>query len=146
MTLPCWKCGALPATTASFSSSLTPQIAHLLNSNDAPLDSETAIVHSIVTAGQDCVDMLTAQISALHAAIDRLMDERAQVKQLVEEHTHILSPIRHLPPELVLEILGRPSLPCTKRLGRNTVTRPPWHLGHICRTWRQWALADPALW
>ncbi|KAJ7787941.1 hypothetical protein B0H13DRAFT_2395133 [Mycena leptocephala] len=75
----CWKCGAVP--TDGDSSSAAPGLSsidldHLLATNDAPTDFETAIIQDYITNGRRRVDHLTAEINALRVRGYRLIRER----------------------------------------------------------------------
>ncbi|KAJ7622479.1 hypothetical protein FB45DRAFT_689065, partial [Roridomyces roridus] len=55
------------------------------------------------------------------------------------------SPVRRVPPEVLCEIFARVR-PVPRRISFYEVEQPPWILGHICRLWRDTALACPRLW
>ncbi|KAJ6561899.1 hypothetical protein B0H19DRAFT_1142968 [Mycena capillaripes] len=117
-------------------------LTHLLKSNDVPLDSEIPFIRDIVREGQDQVDELGAQIDNLDAAIARLVQKRDEIAEQVRKHRAVLSPIRHVPPELVCEILALSVFSDDD----DAANSPPWHLGHICQSWRHSVLGNPSLW
>ncbi|KAF7347405.1 F-box domain-containing protein [Mycena venus] len=147
----CWKCGALPATLESFlgpTPSFSPDFGHLLASNNVPLDSEIPLIRRIVSDGEDRIAALTAligaftaQIQHLEDVISQLNDQRDEATEQVHKYRTIVSPVRRVPPELVCEIFA---LSAAKDRAHNV--RPPWRLGGICQSWRQYALAYPRLW
>ncbi|KAJ7131386.1 hypothetical protein C8R44DRAFT_57072 [Mycena epipterygia] len=130
----------LPTSSSSFSS----RLAHLLESKDIPLDSDVPVIRRIIAENQTRVDALNAQIDILQIAMERLIAERDERQECVRMHIAVVSPVRRMPPELMCEIFAL--TPCTRRIGEDTVYCPPWRLGHICRSWRDWAHADPSLW
>ncbi|KAJ7845261.1 hypothetical protein B0H14DRAFT_2775049 [Mycena olivaceomarginata] len=142
----CWQCGAPPteATTATASTKSQPllDLSHLLASNDTPLDSEISFICDVISDGKGLVNALSSQIDNLEAVVARLIRKRDEMAQLVCQHRAILSPVRRVPPELVCDILAL-SLSSNDD---DTEIRPPWHLGHICGSWRRAVLGYPALW
>ncbi|KAJ7153803.1 hypothetical protein C8R46DRAFT_1119630 [Mycena filopes] len=145
---PCWQCGASASKGRAFLDSIphpSPNIVHLLTSNDTPPDVDLPVIHARIDAGMARIDELSSQISMMQSAIARLTQERDEIEKFVRKHAKILSPIRRTPPELVFEILGQ-AWPSTRRIGNHTASRPPWQFGHICRSWRASALASPYLW
>ncbi|KAF7336958.1 hypothetical protein MVEN_02132200 [Mycena venus] len=141
----CWHCGA-PSTCAA-----TPEIARtpsldftrLLTSNDVPLDSEIPFICDIISEGQASVDALNVQIDNFQRALAQVVCKRDAITERIRQHRAIVSPIRHIPSELICEILAL-TLPGDN--GGKINRRPPWHFGHICRPWRLAALGNPSFW
>ncbi|KAJ7648102.1 hypothetical protein FB45DRAFT_998929 [Roridomyces roridus] len=106
---------------------------HLLTSNIAPLDAELTILLQAIADTE-------ARLQVLHETAP----ERDALVARAEQYKAILSPVRRVPPELVCEVLAM--VPCTRKIGSQTVDQPPWKLGHVCRSWRHWALGCPWLW
>ncbi|KAJ7460318.1 hypothetical protein FB451DRAFT_1096843 [Mycena latifolia] len=150
----CWKCGALPEEISSLPVAQVVDVSsaaftHLINSNDVPLDREVPEIHHIIANSQDRLDALDSQIDSLHATLAQLVRRRDEMAEDVHKHKAVLSPVRRVPPELLCAIFWM-ALPFTRRVqGRangDLVTQAPWHLGQVCRKWRETALAYPHLW
>jgi len=143
----CWKCEAPPTALADELPMDTPPIdfSQLLASNDSPLFSHIPSIRQTVTFSRLRVDALDAQIDALRATMEQLIEERDETAERVEQYTAILSPVRRVPAELICEIFSWTS-PRPRKIGENSVAQPPWHLGHICRSWRDTALGNTLLW
>ncbi|KAJ7123481.1 hypothetical protein C8R44DRAFT_875672 [Mycena epipterygia] len=120
------------------------RLAHLLKTNDIPIDWEIPVICNIIFENQTRVDALNAQIDVLRTTMEELVAERDQRQECVRRHASVVSLVRRVPQELICEILAL--TPCTRRIGSISISCPPWRLGHICRSWRNWALADPFLW
>ncbi|KAJ7768692.1 hypothetical protein DFH07DRAFT_736322 [Mycena maculata] len=129
---------------AELVSSSGPRLTRLLESNDAPLGTDIPTVRQIISDQQARVDAFNAQIDALQTTMGQLITERDAAAESVRTHSTIISPLRRVPSELICEIFSLTQ--CTQRIGRETVNCPPWHLAHICRSWRYWTLSDPFLW
>ncbi|KAJ7087450.1 hypothetical protein C8R44DRAFT_650196 [Mycena epipterygia] len=140
-----------PAATAAARADTTgsnrasSRLAHLLASNDIPLDSEIPAIHQFISDNQSRVDALDARIDVLRIAMKKLIAERDPIQESVRKHAAIVSTICRVPPDVMCQIFAL-TLPHTMRIRLLPVKRPPWRLGHICRSWRNWALADPFLW
>ncbi|KAJ7767263.1 hypothetical protein B0H16DRAFT_1882611 [Mycena metata] len=145
---PCWQCGASAIEGPAFLDSIgriPSNVARLLANNDPPSDDDIPVVRGRIDAGMARIDEIDSQIDMLYSVIGRLAEERTSIQKFVKQNATILSPIRRTPPELVFEILGQ-AWSFTRRIGDHRVNRPPWHFGHICRSWRASALASPYLW
>ncbi|KAJ7686040.1 hypothetical protein B0H14DRAFT_2188627, partial [Mycena olivaceomarginata] len=106
-----------------------------LVTNEAPVEVEIPVIQAIITDRRLRVDALIARIDILRATRDRLITERDEMAEHARQCTAVLWPVRRLPPELIYEIFAR-TLPCTRRVGHETVDQAPWDLGHISRLWR----------
>ncbi|KAJ7648209.1 hypothetical protein DFH06DRAFT_1095634 [Mycena polygramma] len=153
MTQLCPNCGVPPSTLTLLSDSLpavsSPDLTHVLTSNDPPLESELPSIHTYIGDGQDTIRELDAQIGSLEAQIHNLraalfrsQSRRHEVAENVRQHQSIMSPIRRVPAELICEIF----LAASSSEDAVAVNKPPWYLGHICQAWRHHALSYPALW
>ncbi|KAJ7247893.1 hypothetical protein B0H12DRAFT_733617 [Mycena haematopus] len=148
MTQVCWKCGAPPKASLTLASLLEPlppnppPVIHLLNTNDAPIDSEIQVVQEIVSAGEDRMRALDAEIVHLQTTLAQLAERRIETTEHLREHRAILSAVRRVPQELICEIFDLSSA----QDRADPEARPPWRLGGISRPWRQYALAYPPLW
>ncbi|KAJ7124314.1 hypothetical protein C8R44DRAFT_147227 [Mycena epipterygia] len=110
-----------------------------LNSNEAPLDTESTMVKSVVPKARLRLAVVEHEQS--------LEEERASLSGQLAEHNTILSPLRRMPPEVLGEIFSwnLPSID-TLRRGRLSVADSPWVLTHISGHWRAVALSIPSLW
>ncbi|KAJ7757453.1 hypothetical protein B0H16DRAFT_1536695 [Mycena metata] len=112
------------ATQFSVNLNHSLDFSQLLTSNDAPLDSDIPIIRAVISDGETHVDALNKQIHDLQLTLAGLVQRRDKMAEQVRQHHAIVSPVRRLPPE----------------------KRPPWHVGHICQSWRHTALCYPLLW
>ncbi|KAJ7628270.1 hypothetical protein DFH06DRAFT_1057440, partial [Mycena polygramma] len=134
----CWKCGAAPADRDELSSSGPVDLTHLLSTNDPLLDVENTLIRHLVAKDSHRMDALNAQIRLLIA-------ERDGMAERLKQYSAVLAPVRRVPPELVYEIFSW-TLPLERQIRPGIVPQPPWYLGHISRSWRNIAVALPALW
>ncbi|KAJ7648241.1 hypothetical protein DFH06DRAFT_574159 [Mycena polygramma] len=155
MTQLCHHCGAPPLTLRLLAesesqpavSSESLELTHLLRSNDPPLESELPSIREAIGDGKDRIRVFDAQIGSLEtqihdlrAALSRYQSRRDEVAQSVRRHQSVISPIRRVPAELICEIFLAAST------SEDGMTKPPWYLGQICRSWRNYAVSYPALW
>ncbi|KAJ7618218.1 hypothetical protein DFH06DRAFT_100206 [Mycena polygramma] len=147
MAKPCWKCGAPPRTTlAAIDVQQAPpgessqDLARLMTTNEAPLDSEVQSIQILIAHGKQQADALDAQIADFHATLTQLVRKRDETMDGVRQYRALLSSVRRVPLELLCEIFA------LTMSADDAAERPPWYLGHICRSWRFSALACPSLW
>jgi hypothetical protein len=136
----CSKCGAPDLKALLQMPLVSSDVTRLQTSNDVPLDHEAISICHLIVEGQDRVDALNAAIDMLHASVAQLVQKRDEAIQSVHDHKSVLSAARRVPPELLCAIFSMTS-PCTRRVEGNNVHQPPWHLAHVCRSWRETALS-----
>ncbi|KAJ7126287.1 hypothetical protein C8R44DRAFT_781541 [Mycena epipterygia] len=91
--------------TAQKSDPRASRLAHLLESNDIPLDSEIPFIRQIISDNEARVDALNPQIDVLGAAMEELVAERDQTQQCIRKHAAVLSAVRRVPSELISRYL-----------------------------------------
>ncbi|KAJ6462202.1 hypothetical protein C8R45DRAFT_1178714 [Mycena sanguinolenta] len=111
----------------------------LLETNDAPRDSDISVIQQTISAAEDRLRALDAQIHPLQTTLAQLLQRRAEVAEHLREHRAVLSPVRRVPPELICEIFDMAT-------AQSRATKSPWWTGFISQPWRQYALAYPPLW
>ncbi|KAJ6526629.1 hypothetical protein DFH09DRAFT_1285884 [Mycena vulgaris] len=124
-------------------------LAPLLQSNEAPLPTQAALVQDILRTEEVTLSALGAEISALQFKLRILQKKHDNLTSEMNQLTRILSPIRRLPLEIIGEIFLYFS-PSSHVDWQNTRKRHrvilPWELGQICRLWRTVALSLGQLW
>ncbi|KAJ6476336.1 hypothetical protein C8R45DRAFT_1077251 [Mycena sanguinolenta] len=141
--------------TMESDSPVPASLAPLLRSNDAPTPSQKSLVEGILRGKQTELSVLGDEISRLENSLCALRMQQADLAAEMHEYSCILSPIRHVPPEIIGEIFlyfapstmhpdGFRPRPGPGYDYYNTwaqhdsyrVVRLPWKLGHICHQWR----------
>ncbi|KAJ7646503.1 hypothetical protein FB45DRAFT_1098288 [Roridomyces roridus] len=116
-------------------------IAHLLATNSAPegLESRIASAH---------LAELEKQAAFLESVMVACADRHADVLRSIRDHKSILSPVRRLPNELLVEIfmvVVRDTYGFDDNVPRPW-SQPPWTLARVCRRWTAVALGTSLLW
>ncbi|KAJ7138180.1 hypothetical protein C8R44DRAFT_661234, partial [Mycena epipterygia] len=147
----CAQCGTAVATAAENPVDLaaTPGTRHhsLLNSNEAPLDSDSTIVKAVISKDRARLAWVDQEISRLYDRMRHLEEERASLSSHLAENTPILSPLRRMPPEVLSEIFSW-TLPSVSDLRQTnfSIADSPWVLTHVSSNWRAVSLSIPSLW
>jgi hypothetical protein len=81
----------------------------------------------------------------LRATLEQVARQRDEAVDHVHRYRAILSPVRRVPTELICEIFAL-TLDTVSSENKEIGKMPPWHLGHICRSWRLSALGFPSFW
>ncbi len=146
-----------------------PTFANLLRSNDSPSPSEECELRDSVSAGEACVvaiddhvaalkklqQALSNQLALIGAEIEGLDGERRKVVARIAQHKRLLSPVRRLPPEILLKIfLGTIIFPMLRTQSQREEYWWDFHPGKsalwsielVCKTWRRAVLDFPELW
>ncbi|KAJ7646539.1 hypothetical protein FB45DRAFT_1051211 [Roridomyces roridus] len=121
---------------------LPAAIAHLIGSNTAPDSLEERIARAYTAE-------LESQAAFLQDVMAVCARQHAVLLQSLEAHKPILSPIRHLPNELLAEIFTvvvRDAFNSIPSWGRLPHFEHPWVLSRVCRRWATVALGTPSLW
>ncbi|KAJ7209220.1 hypothetical protein GGX14DRAFT_632450, partial [Mycena pura] len=127
---------------ASASARFRPLSEKILQSSYRLSPSEIGIATEIVSEGERQIADLDVAIARARIELEQLTQQREVVRKQVLEHRQAIRPVRRLPPEIVSKLLVS-ALPDTPH---DDFADTPWYLGHICRYWRDVALAEPALW
>ncbi|KAJ7735007.1 hypothetical protein B0H16DRAFT_135196 [Mycena metata] len=117
----------------------------LLNSNEVPLDSEISTVKSTGSRLNAQLVDIGEEIARLDRRLEELKDEHQSLIRLRAQNVAILSPLRRIPPEVLVEIFMW-TLPPLRGLPTRICKKSPWLLTHISRHWRAVATSTPSLW
>ncbi|KAJ7483501.1 hypothetical protein FB451DRAFT_1364408 [Mycena latifolia] len=147
----CSECASLQTPSVPFDLHITPGTPHhrFFNSNEAPLEPDDVdLVKSAVSNNEDCLARIDREISRVRDRLKDLEITRGLVATHLARNRSILSPLRRMPPEILLDIfsLTLPSILTARRRDRFNVNDVPWTLSHISSYWRSVALASPSLW
>ncbi|KAK0476164.1 hypothetical protein IW261DRAFT_442110 [Armillaria novae-zelandiae] len=118
-----------------------PSVASLLRTNDAPSPLQSTQLKASLddlkrplAEAQSDLDLLRSAVATLETRVSRLQSIKLDYKTA-------LSPIRHVPMEVIAEIL-RHSWPTGTLgitgsvFGASNPRHGPWILGHVCNLWR----------
>ncbi|KAK0441861.1 hypothetical protein EV421DRAFT_1736502 [Armillaria borealis] len=146
-----------------------PTFNNLLRSNDSPSPSEECELRDSISVGESRViaidihvaalkelqQALSSQLALIGAELDGLGSERGKVVARIAEHKHLLSPVRRLPPEILLKIfLGTVIFPMPRTQSQrdrywwdfHPSESALWSIELVCKTWRRVVLDFPELW
>ncbi|KAJ6508328.1 hypothetical protein C8R45DRAFT_440055 [Mycena sanguinolenta] len=115
-----------------------------LHTNYVPLDSEILGIRSLLVDATHEMARIDTQIEAMEIALGQLKKHRASLKLQINAHLALISPIRRVPQDVLLEIF-QPCLP-TEHNALIDYAEAPLLLGRICRHWRAIAHSTPMLW
>ncbi|KAF7336578.1 F-box domain-containing protein [Mycena sanguinolenta] len=118
-------------------------LLRLSGSNEPPRDHEVSLLRAQVARASERLASLDAEISLLHDHLRRLEQDRADLSRYRAQQKAILSPLRRVPPEILVhifrDVVG--AVPEPLRIDSG-----PWPLSHACSRWRAVALRDRRLW
>ncbi|KAF7347213.1 F-box domain-containing protein [Mycena venus] len=145
----CSQCGAdasAPAEKRRYFE-VAPGTPHhrLLNSNDAPLDSDVTFVKSEIAKIDDRLAYLDGRAARLREQLQQVEEEHASLSSYREKNCTILSPLRRMPSEVLSEIFSC-TLPSVSAAENCQIQESPWVLTHISRRWRAITVSNHSLW
>ncbi|KAJ7133408.1 hypothetical protein C8R44DRAFT_772366 [Mycena epipterygia] len=123
---------------------LQSPFADKLKTNYVPSDEEIEEIHALLVEPLDQLARFDTQIDELQAVLDQLKANRRSLKEEIDDHRALSSPMRRLPRDVLQEIFIS-CLP-TKH---NAVVHPreaPMLLGRVCSYWRNVAHTTPRIW
>ncbi|KAK0429844.1 hypothetical protein EV421DRAFT_2091611 [Armillaria borealis] len=122
------------------------RIIELLRTNAPPTVLERKILEATLSETPDRIAELDSLIHSTTSLLDYLTKDRSQAIANQANAKKILTPSRRLPPEILIAIFtccralhGRRGPPLDPRA-------VPWSLTHVCRKWREVAIATPEIW
>ncbi|KAK0447816.1 uncharacterized protein EV420DRAFT_1712690 [Desarmillaria tabescens] len=127
-----------------------PDIASLLRTNEAPSPSQSARLKASLAdmTTRTPISELQSDLDLLRNAVVSLESRMTRLQTLKKDYETALSPIRHIPSEILAEILRRSwkaygsiELPLGRyhslgTLDVFTIQEGPWPLGQVCSSWR----------
>ncbi|KAJ7025770.1 hypothetical protein C8F04DRAFT_1127522 [Mycena alexandri] len=119
-------------------------VNHLLHTNAIPSAQECAWITDILVQPRKDLAAIDEEIRRIQQTLDKLHGRRKVLATDIDAHLALLSPVRHLPHDILREIFVS-SLPSTHNAiiaGREA----PLLLCHVCSGWRSIAFATPRLW
>ncbi|SJL11134.1 uncharacterized protein ARMOST_14537 [Armillaria ostoyae] len=118
-----------------------PSVTSLLRTNDAPSPLQSTQLKASLDSLKEPLAEVQSDLDLVRNAVASLEIRMSRLQSIKLDYETALSPIRHVPMEVLAEILRR-SWP-TGTLGMNGrvlgVSNPrhgPWILGHVCSLWR----------
>ncbi|KAJ7212632.1 hypothetical protein GGX14DRAFT_564383 [Mycena pura] len=116
----------------------------ILHTNVVPSDAQCDDIRAFLVGPCKELADLTEEIERLQSLLDQTTEKRDKLKQCVDTHFALVSPMRRLPDDILREVFVE-TLPST----RNTAiisTEGPLLLCRVCKLWRSIALTTPRLW
>lgn len=132
-----------------------PSVHHISNlptaltaSNDPVSDTDAELVREqILPIALTGISTVEKQLEQLNAMIANMEVERSRLKTIVSRSRSLLSPFRRFPVECMSEIFQwYCTMQPTYEFDVFNTSKGPWLLTHVCRLWRNIALAHPPLW
>ncbi|KAF7364849.1 hypothetical protein MVEN_00355200 [Mycena venus] len=115
-----------------------------LNTNYVPSDSEICEIRTLLVDPVDELAKLDAQIEEMEITLSLLKEKRASLQAPIDAHRALISPMRHVPLDVLQEIFFS-CLP-TEHNALIDPAEAPLLLGQICSHWRSVAYSTPRIW
>lgn len=140
---PCSSCGIAEGEFAINTVADLSSFQYLVKTNDPPPESEAQRLRNILQEAHDDIGRLDRKVARLLAAAKEVQEERDAFQRSIDPYTAIVSPIRRIPPEVIMMIFAHLREPHYEVY---ITSEGPWVLGQICRLWRSIALSCSELW
>lgn len=118
---------------------MIPPVQALSHSNRAPTEDEVILIRNSIATAEFEVEQVKNSLG-FNANHDNSQTQINSYKLFIHLQSALL--FRLLPPMILKEIF----LFCAEGDENPLSNKPPWVLGHVCRTWRTVALTNPRLW
>ncbi|KAJ6530794.1 hypothetical protein DFH09DRAFT_1044749 [Mycena vulgaris] len=127
---------------------IEPRHHQLLKTNEPPEGSEMTFIQSVISTSGARLAFLETEISQLRDRLERLEEEQTSLSRYRAQNQAILSPLRRMPPEVLVEIFSWtvPSVRDRRARCRFHMMDGPWALTHVSGLWRSVAVSTPSLW
>ncbi|PBK96271.1 hypothetical protein ARMGADRAFT_1077763 [Armillaria gallica] len=127
-------------------SSHSPELIVPLSTNAVPTAFQAAQLEACIEVLEAPINEIQSEIDLLRSAAASLEGKMAHLENIRLDYRAALSPIRHLPSEILVEILRwtlkkqtEPTAadPChVFEFNVFKIAAGPWHLGQVCSSWR----------
>ncbi|KAJ7466165.1 hypothetical protein B0H11DRAFT_2048710 [Mycena galericulata] len=119
----------------------------LINTNDAPTESQAREIHRLLEAGQNDLKRIEDATLKVSLILSELQFQKRQRTKSLPALRRILSPIRRLPSELLAEIfLFCRADSMSSSFSILDVRKAPMLLSHVAAHWRAVSIGTPMLW
>ncbi|KAJ6463480.1 hypothetical protein C8R45DRAFT_1025916 [Mycena sanguinolenta] len=118
--------------------------ADRLNTNYVPSDSEVLEIRALLLDSADELARIDTRIGEVEIALAQLKEQRASFKAPIDAHRALISPMRRIPHDVLVEIFCA-CLP-SEHNALIDFAEAPLVLGRICKHWRSVAYSSPILW
>ncbi|THU82284.1 hypothetical protein K435DRAFT_934072, partial [Dendrothele bispora CBS 962.96] len=152
-------CGRCQATLVVDGPSLPPVPQERLRNHDIPSVTETSRITALLDQIEPDIARYESEIARLEDTLATLRARRDELKRYQGEYKTLLSPIRRMPKNILLEIFsivcsesgGSLSMPKTRyslrrRKDHRVITATTLSLSQICSFWRGVVKNSPCLW
>ncbi|KAJ6463497.1 hypothetical protein C8R45DRAFT_521673 [Mycena sanguinolenta] len=119
-------------------------LVNCLNTNYVPSDSEVLEIRALLLDPEDELARIDTRIGDMEIALAELKEQRASLKAPIDAHKALISPMRRIPHDVLLEIFCA-CLPSEHNALIDSA-EAPLVLGRICKHWRSVAYLTPILW
>ncbi|KAF7337021.1 hypothetical protein MVEN_02138700 [Mycena venus] len=123
--------------------SFESSVEHLLHTNIAPTMQQCAWIPDILAQPRRDLTALDEEIQRIKRSLDKLVGKREILAADIDAHLALLSPVRHVPDDVLREIFIS-CLPPTHNATMSSRESPL--LCHVSSRWRNIALSTPRLW
>ncbi|KAK7024911.1 F-box domain-containing protein [Favolaschia claudopus] len=125
----------------------------ILDTNNPPAEHDFPALREFVARGSARRAVLDSKISPLKAELDKLLEERNALDVEIRKHEGAISPLRHLPTEilsLIFTYAVHPAEPFSffayQLSSFMDMKSGPLPLSAVCSRWRRIALSQSSLW
>ncbi|KAJ6480300.1 hypothetical protein C8R45DRAFT_1005125 [Mycena sanguinolenta] len=116
----------------------------VLGTNAILSDIECTNIRSFLEGPLKDLNNVTGEINRLQSMIDDAVHRREKLRQFIDAHLALLSPVRRLPDDIVRSVFTA-TLPSTTNATISS-DEAPVLLCRVCKSWRVVALSTPQLW
>ncbi|KAF8519542.1 hypothetical protein JB92DRAFT_2898077, partial [Gautieria morchelliformis] len=112
--------------------------SELLGTNHVPSPEECDLIRqSLIPFHIERYAALDAEINRIQPTLAALQREQRAHRELIDAHKALLTPMRRMVPDVLLEIF---------RHCQSDLLDSPMRLMSVCRSWRELVLSTPTLW
>ncbi|KAE9397862.1 hypothetical protein BT96DRAFT_822742, partial [Gymnopus androsaceus JB14] len=134
-----------PANPLSSWSTAQSPFASVIGTNHAPSTAELKSLKELLIHPQHELSRMETEIDRVQTLLNSLLSEKQKIKEYIEAHRALASPVRQIPPETLSEIFIQ-CLPTEPSYPVRDLNEAPLLLTTVCRHWRIVSLNTPLLW
>jgi hypothetical protein len=142
----CETCGFPNGTSPDEKKIDTSNLKNILGNHLIPSPADEAIIHKNVGKAKFDISLIDKSMAQLAEIFSRLRERRDDLQGYVDKQLSLLSPIHHLPDDVLVEIFGHCCPTDSDSYASNNPQGVQWRIAKVCKRWSHVVTSIRSIW